>query len=248
MKKNGAKPTDSIVESHSKEFFDKYSNYAGYVMENQGDVYQNTKKLIDKFLVDAKFVLDVGNGGVINYAFKNLERLDCLDISISDSTKTKYRFQENVQFIMGDALHLPFDDDQYDVAILQYVLHHLAVAEGGGTPLLQTKNNVKTCISELLRVVKPGGKVLIIEPVLPNWMYKLEERLFGLLMRFCRFIKHDEVFQYSAKALTEIISNIKTQSDLAFHNIDVGKSMVIFKIRFPAWIVPQKVYLMEISK
>jgi ubiquinone/menaquinone biosynthesis C-methylase UbiE len=131
MKKNGARPTGSMKENHSKEFFDEYSNYAEYVMENQGDVYRNTKKLLDKFLVGVKSVLDVGNGGVINYTFENLERLDCLDISISESTKTKYGHQENVQFIMGDALHLPFDNDQYDVAILQYVLHHLTVSEGG---------------------------------------------------------------------------------------------------------------------
>lgn len=62
-----------------------------------------------------------------------------------------------VRFVEGDALALPFDDATFDVVTIAFGLRNLASTEGG--------------LRELLRVVKPGGRVFVLEfsqPVVPG--------------------------------------------------------------------------------
>lgn len=55
---------------------------------------------------------------------------------------------------IGDAQRLPFPDRSFDAAFCTATLHHLGDPAGG--------------IRELVRVVRPGGRVAAIEP---NWKY-----------------------------------------------------------------------------
>jgi ubiquinone/menaquinone biosynthesis methyltransferase len=54
-----------------------------------------------------------------------------------------------VRFVHGDALHLPFDDETFDLVTIAYGLRNLAsVSEGLG---------------ELLRVLRPGGRLAVLD-------------------------------------------------------------------------------------
>jgi demethylmenaquinone methyltransferase/2-methoxy-6-polyprenyl-1,4-benzoquinol methylase len=55
----------------------------------------------------------------------------------------------NVQFIRGDALQMPFRDESFDCVTISYGLRNLSSVEEG--------------LRELLRVLKRGGKILILE-------------------------------------------------------------------------------------
>jgi demethylmenaquinone methyltransferase/2-methoxy-6-polyprenyl-1,4-benzoquinol methylase len=55
----------------------------------------------------------------------------------------------DVSFIEGDALSLPFLDRSFEAATIAFGLRNLASVESG--------------IAELLRVLKPGGKVVVLE-------------------------------------------------------------------------------------
>ena len=68
-----------------------------------------------------------------------------LDIAASKSSKRA----SDVQFIEGDALALPFRDGSFDAATIAFGLRNLASVEAG--------------LSELLRVLKPGGRVAVLE-------------------------------------------------------------------------------------
>ena len=59
------------------------------------------------------------------------------------------RRQSEVNWIRADALRLPFADDSFDVVSVGYGLRNLADIEGG--------------IREILRVLRPGGKVLSLD-------------------------------------------------------------------------------------
>lgn len=62
--------------------------------------------------------------------------------------------------VHGNALHLPFRSESFDLVVCVAVLHHIADAE-----------EVADTISEMVRVAKVGGKVLIWDhnPLNPYW-------------------------------------------------------------------------------
>jgi demethylmenaquinone methyltransferase/2-methoxy-6-polyprenyl-1,4-benzoquinol methylase len=63
-----------------------------------------------------------------------------------------------VPFVEGDALRLPFADSVFDVATIAFGLRNLSSVEAG--------------LRELRRVLKPGGRVAVLEfssPVLPGF-------------------------------------------------------------------------------
>lgn len=143
----------------SKEFFDEYEDYVQRVMSIQGTVYKNTKKEIDLLMQGANRVLDIGNGGVINYNYENLKQLTCLDISVNQKSAEYYQNNKNIQFIEGNALDLNIPKDSYDVVIIQYVLHHLA-----GKTVAETIDNMGICIDEAMRVLRGGEGCFWLNP------------------------------------------------------------------------------------
>ena len=60
----------------------------------------------------------------------------------------------NIFFAIGDALSLPFEDESLDIVVTSYSLHHMS------DPAL--------VIREMARVAKPGGRVGIIDIVVPD--------------------------------------------------------------------------------
>lgn len=60
---------------------------------------------------------------------------------------------ENVTFLDGDATKLPFDRDSFDLSACHRTLHHVARPE--------------LVISELARVTRIGGRVLVIDQLAP---------------------------------------------------------------------------------
>jgi demethylmenaquinone methyltransferase / 2-methoxy-6-polyprenyl-1,4-benzoquinol methylase len=65
---------------------------------------------------------------------------------------------QSIPYIQADALHLPFPTCRFDVVTISYGLRNLASFQAG--------------LSELLRVLKPGGSLLILDfgkPSNPLW-------------------------------------------------------------------------------
>ena len=56
---------------------------------------------------------------------------------------------ENAFFFQGNMSALPFPDRHFDVAVSRYVFHHL--------------EHPKTALAEMIRVTRPGGKVIVVD-------------------------------------------------------------------------------------
>ena len=81
-----------------------------------------------------------------------LYRKDCTNIGCDFSENlVKICLEKNLNVISGDILNIPFKDNTFDYTICIAVIHHLS-----------TNEKRKKAISELLRVTKPNGKILIL--------------------------------------------------------------------------------------
>ena len=91
---------------------------------------------------------DIGCGNGKNMLHRN----DCINIGCDFSTGLVDICQKkNLNVICGDILNIPFKKENFDYTICIAVIHHLSTVE-----------KRKQSISELLRVTKSGGKILIL--------------------------------------------------------------------------------------
>lgn len=101
-------------------------------------------------------ILDIAAGtgtSSVSYAQAGGEVV-ALDFSIGMVTVGKER-QPQMDFIAGDATALPFDDNTFDAATISYGLRNV--------------NNPDVAMAEMLRVVRPGGTLVICEFSTPTW-------------------------------------------------------------------------------
>ncbi len=125
--------------------------------------------------------------------------------------------KENVSipYIEADALSLPFADRSFDAVTIAFGLRNLANWEDG--------------LSELLRILKPSGKLVVLEfssPVIPGFRQIFQFYFKGVLPKI------GGVFSGSRGAyeyLSESVSRFPDQKNLAKMMTDVGFSGVEYK-------------------
>jgi phosphatidylethanolamine/phosphatidyl-N-methylethanolamine N-methyltransferase len=93
------------------------------------------------------------------------EHCKYVDHSYDEYLVTDYRavefesLNEKIRFEVADAEALPYDSSSFDRALATCVLHHLP--------------NAETALSELRRVVRPGGVVSLTLPCDPGVLYRV---------------------------------------------------------------------------
>jgi ubiquinone/menaquinone biosynthesis C-methylase UbiE len=113
-------------------------------------------------------VLDYGCGvgPVIEKVLKfNPNKITGIDISKVSIEKAKVKFVKfgsNVEFLVDNCEKTKFEDNKFDLVYGQGILHHLEIS---------------SCIFEISRILKPGGKLLFIEPLGTNPLINLYRRL-----------------------------------------------------------------------
>lgn len=82
-----------------------------------------------------------------------VKNVTCLDITTAMLAVGKDKAQKqglwNIDFVQGDAERLPFPDNCFDIVISRLAFHHFS--------------NPKRCFSEMARVLKTGGKLVVID-------------------------------------------------------------------------------------
>jgi ubiquinone/menaquinone biosynthesis C-methylase UbiE len=102
-------------------------------------------------------VLDSGSGpGALAFALaphvREVVALDLVPELLEEGRRRGERFP-NVTFVEGDATKLPFELGEFDLAGSLRTLHHVARPE--------------LVVAELVRVTRPGGRVLVIDQLAP---------------------------------------------------------------------------------
>jgi demethylmenaquinone methyltransferase/2-methoxy-6-polyprenyl-1,4-benzoquinol methylase len=155
------------------------------------------EKALDLFDIDSTFkVLDVGCG--TGFGTEGLltrtNNLFGIDQSIHQLNKARTKpLYSKVSLSLGDVEFLPFHDDTFD-----------AVWSSGS---IEYWPNPVQALSELRRIVKPGGKILIVGPKKPNWTI-----LGKIAMSMMLFYTEKEADQLFSEAGFEKIQHIHLQA------------------------------------
>lgn len=131
-----------------------YNRIAGEFSETRrGKIWPDLSFLIDEIKNGDK-VLDVGCGNGRLFATIQDKQVEYVGIDNSDElikiAQERFKDFSNAEFIVADALDLPFGDDSFDIVYSIAVLHHVPSNE------FRLK-----MLSEAGRVVKPAGKVIV---------------------------------------------------------------------------------------
>ena len=104
-------------------------------------------------------ILDYGCGvgafleKVANLNPKKIIGIDISEVSIEKAKKLVNGKQSKIELFVDNCENTKFNDNTFDVIYGTGILHHL---------------NFSLCLNELLRILKPGGKFLFIEPLGTN--------------------------------------------------------------------------------
>ncbi len=136
---------------------------------SSGDFYNkqtqdghHLKKILDFLPFEAGMkILDLGTGsGYLSFPIaKKYPNTTIIGLDIVEKALEVNRFKakeknvQNISFITYDGINFPFADNEFDMVISRYALHHFP--------------NIQKSISEISRVIKSDGFLFISDPT-PN--------------------------------------------------------------------------------
>ncbi|MGV6888971.1 bifunctional demethylmenaquinone methyltransferase/2-methoxy-6-polyprenyl-1,4-benzoquinol methylase UbiE [Rhodophyticola sp. SM2404] len=155
-------------------------------------------------------LLDVA-GGTGDIAFRFLKRAPEAQATVFDMTESMLiegqkraeaeRMSEKLDWVVGDAMDLPFEDNSFDVYTISFGIRNVT--------------RIPDALSEAFRVLKPGGRLMVLEfSQLPNaGLQKLYDLYsFNVIPRMGQMIANDrDSYQY----LVESIRNFPDQDSFA---------------------------------
>jgi ubiquinone/menaquinone biosynthesis C-methylase UbiE len=129
---------------------------------------QRAEMFLDSMLerhIKGKHLLDYGcqNGSMVErYTKFGAAGISGIDISEAGIREATEKYSHLASFQVADAHNLPFADDCFDAVVGRSILHHL---------------EFETAITEVTRILKPGGWAIFMEPLGDNPAGKLMRRL-----------------------------------------------------------------------
>jgi SAM-dependent methyltransferase len=128
-----------------KHVLQPYNSISAHFKQTRVYLWPSAKAFLDTIL-PYELVADIGCGngrGIKEYPFISIGCDICLPNLIEASTQLN-------GVVRGNAIHLPYRTNQFDKLISIAVIHHLS-----------SKERRKQAIQELVRIVKPTGKLFI---------------------------------------------------------------------------------------
>ena len=189
-------------------------------------------------------LLDIGNGGGFDYEASRVGRITAVDLFLDDLPPELLQayFPPNAQVRRGSALALPEPDATFDVALMVMLLHHLA-----GNNWRASWENARQALAEAWRVVRPGGRLLVIESCVPEWFFQLEKPAFWLLARTVgSVLSHPITLQFPVDMIVQELRNRSAEID--FQLIPKGRHVLQFGFKIPSFMTPIQIYGIEARK
>jgi ubiquinone/menaquinone biosynthesis C-methylase UbiE len=149
---------DSAKNKVREQFGRNAAHYVTSPLHAKGD---DLALLVSECPADgAAIALDIATGGghVANAIAPLVKRVTAYDLT-EEMLKTAAAFirgngHANVDYVIGDAEKMPFADETFDLATCRIAAHHFP--------------DVPAFAAEALRILKPGGMLLLIDNIAPE--------------------------------------------------------------------------------
>jgi 2-polyprenyl-3-methyl-5-hydroxy-6-metoxy-1,4-benzoquinol methylase/uncharacterized protein YbaR (Trm112 family) len=141
------------------EKFDYFETHHGATEHSERRVREYTAKFMPE---QAKTILDIGCGSawVAKTVLPQNKIVYSLDASEKNPAEALKRFPSDRHVgVAGDAFALPFADNSFDVVIAAEIIEHVV--------------DPAAFVAESVRVIKPGGRVIISTPYKEKLRYEL---------------------------------------------------------------------------
>jgi ubiquinone/menaquinone biosynthesis C-methylase UbiE len=202
---------------------ESFGNDAGY----QQAIREFTRGLIKGH------VLDTGCGSRVVYSLSQADSWTGVDISRKMSEHIIFFEKPNnltCKFHLADIRNLPFKDNVFDTVVVQFILHHLGEKNRKNTYI-----QVEKAFKQLKRVIRPGGKIIIIENT-PGFLERPYHVFYPILwkiglsfgVRLPYFLKPCQLKFFAAKEKCNYISAVQIPINEKIYN-------PVLKMRVPAF-------------
>lgn len=221
------KTLEQATVATNSEWFNENNHYIK--AQAQLESYRHIQKIVEREVRGEGAVLDVGNGGFFNYDTALAEHVTAVDLFLEDGPGPT----PNSTFRKGSFLDLPFADARFDCVLQQNVLHHVT-----GRSVADNKINMRRCLAEMYRCLKPGGKAVVIESTVGPLFYAFEV----VAYRPALFLKrggHPVTFQFTARQILRAAADCGFAIE-EFTFVPRGWLLLQFGYRWPSLLTPAK--------
>lgn len=219
--------------------FEFYHNYEERVMKLQHEVYNETKRIINEYLLRFMLennrkatILDVGGAGLIAFDPKLAARVTILDLFTKPD---KVILPENAEWVIGDILLDGVKGRKYDVIVLSSVIHHLSDMNNN------ILKNVRACFNNCMKLLDKNGCIYIFDGTCSPFLARLQDILYPfytfLLLKIFKFIY---VRILSLKEIDKCLEDEGFYSSYEFFKQPKWIGQIY-------WRVPMKLYPLEFS-
>jgi ubiquinone/menaquinone biosynthesis C-methylase UbiE/uncharacterized protein YbaR (Trm112 family) len=193
---SGLDPTRREVQA----FYDEYGwmkNNAGFYNDTSEwtDVRETSQNYadacnlrIERQLRGGNYLLDAASGAIPHASYlrfsRNYHFRICVDFSIKALQEARTKLGERGLYVLADITDLPFGTDSIDDCISLHTIYHVPAPDQAAA------------VAELVRVVRPGGRVVIVS----RWSSSPPMALLTLVRRFLGAVKRSII---GAKAARE---------------------------------------------
>lgn len=185
---------DRISHDHFNAIAERYAGSARTLKP----LYDAARAILDG-LVTGKDVLDVGNGGIFPYDRTLASSVTVLDLSPEMLERVP---SEGVVKIVSDARSMDAcADENFDTVLFNLSAHHIA----GGT-FEETAAGLSEVFAEGFRTLRPGGDLVVYEPVLSSGLYALQSFLFAPIRGMLKLAGVPMVFFQSRTSLRRLLA------------------------------------------
>lgn len=219
-------PTQATIATNAAWFKDN-DHYAE--AQTQLACYRNIQRVVEREVRGSEHLLDIGNGGFFNYDTAIVGHVTAVDLFLQDGPGPT----PNSSFRTGSFLELPFPDRSFDCVLQQNVLHHVT-----GRTVRENFANMRQCIAEMFRVLRPGGKAVVVESTVGP-LFNLFEQFVYRPFLWIKRGGHPVTFQYTPNQLQTAAKDVGLEIE-EFSWIPRGLFILQFGYRWPCILTPAR--------
>ncbi len=216
----------ATVATNSEWFHDNDHYMAA---QSRLECYRHIQRIVEREVRGVRELLDVGNGGFFNYDTALAGHVTAVDLFLKDGPGPT----PNSTFRAGSFLDLPFADASFDCVLQQNVFHHVT-----GRSVAQNHANMRRCMGEMYRCLRPGGKAVVIESTVGPLFNAFEWLAYPPLLWVKRG-GHPVTYQFTARQILAAAEACGFRL-LELTYIPRGLFVLQYGYRWPSLLTPAK--------